>query len=189
MPEPANNAPAKASRPAPEAVVQLIVFQLGDEEYGIRIGQVKEVTVTPEVTKMPKTPAFIKGIANLRGDIIAILDLEERFQLRPAGRELPASSFTIAVEAPGYTIGLLVREVPRPLSLPLSLLEPAPELLPDSGQRDKYLEGIAKLPDGGGVVIVLDMLKLLTPAEILRLPEGISGAKAAPSGPTARTTA
>ncbi len=185
MPESANNAPAKASRPAPEAVVQLIVFRLGDEEYGVRIGQVKEVTVTPEVTKMPKTPAFIKGIANLRGDIIAILDLEERFQLRPAGRELPANSFTIAVEAPGFTIGLLVREVPRPLTLPLSLLEPAPEFLQDGGQRDKYLEGIAKLPDGGGVVIVLDLLKLLTPTEILRLP----GARPAPSAPAARTTA
>lgn len=185
MPEPANSAAPKPSRSVPEAVVQLIVFQLGDEEYGIRIEQVKEVTVTPEVTKMPKTPAFVKGIANLRGDIIAILDLEERFQLRPAGRELPDTSFTIAVEAPGYTIGLLVREVPRPLTLPVSLIEPAPEFLQDSGQRDKYLEGIAKLPDGSGVVIVLDMHKLLTPTEILRLP----GGKPAPSAAAARTTA
>ncbi|WP_375418467.1 chemotaxis protein CheW [uncultured Hymenobacter sp.] len=183
MSEPVSNTPVKAARAAPEAIVQLIVFQLGDEEYGIRIGQVKEVTVTPEITKMPKTPGFIKGIANLRGDIIAILDLEERFQLRRSGRELPTSSFTIAVEAPGYTIGLLVREVPRPLSLPLSLLEPAPDFLQDSGQRDKYLEGIAKLPEGG-VIIVLDLLKLLTPTEILRLP-----GKGAPSAAAARTTA
>lgn len=183
MSEPVSSAPARAGRAAPEAIVQLIVFQLGDEEYGIRIEKVKEVTVTPEVTKMPKTPAFIKGIANLRGDIIAIVDLEERFQLRRASRELPDASFTIAVEAPGFTIGLLVREVPRPLSLPLSLLEPAPEFLQDSGQRDNYLEGIAKLPDGG-VIIVLDMLKLLTPTEILRLP-----GKGAPSAAPARTTA
>lgn len=184
MLESASSAQPKAGRAAPEAIVQLIVFQLGDEEYGIRIEQVKEVTVTPEVTRMPKTPAFIKGIANLRGDIIAIVDLEERFQLRRAGREeLPDSSFTIAVEAPGFTIGLLVREVPRPLTLPLSLIEPAPEFLQDSGQRDKYLEGIAKLPEGG-VIIVLDMLKLLTPTEILRLP-----GRGAPSAAPARTTA
>lgn len=183
MPDSASSSVAKPGRPAPETVVQLIVFQLGDEEYGIRIEQVREVTVTPEVTKMPKTPAFIKGIANLRGDIIAIVDLEERFQLRPAGREMPENSFTIAVEAPGYTIGLLVREVPRPLTLPLSLLEPAPEFLQDSGQRDKYLEGIAKLPQGG-VIIVLDIHKLLTPTEILRLP-----GKATPSAAAARTTA
>lgn len=162
--------PTGRSAPAaPEAVVQLIVFQLGDEDYGIRIEQVKEVTITPEVVRMPKTPLFIKGIANLRGDIIAIVDLEERFQLRPLGRPVPEFSYTLAVEAPDYILGLMVREVPRPLTVPVSLIEPAPEFVQDSGQREKYLEGIAKLPDGG-VIIVLDMLKLLTPTEIMRLP-------------------
>lgn len=160
----------RAAPAVPEAVVQLIVFRLGDEDYGIRIEQVKEVTVTPEVVKMPKTPPFIKGIANLRGDIIAIVDLEERFQLRPAGRPVPDFSYTLAVEAADYTLGLMVREVPRPLTIPVSLIEPAPEFVQDSGQRDKYLEGIAKLPDGEGVIIVLDMAKLLTPSEIMRLP-------------------
>ena len=160
----------RAAPAAPEAVVQLIVFRLGDEDYGIRIEQVKEVTVTPEVVKMPKTPPFIKGIANLRGDIIAIVDLEERFQLRPAGRPVPDFSYTLAVEAADYTLGLMVREVPRPLTIPVSLIEPAPEFVQDSGQRDKYLEGIAKLPDSEGVIIVLDMAKLLPPSEIMRLP-------------------
>ncbi len=163
---------AATSRPGPavpETLVQLIVFQLGSEEYGIRIEQVKEVTVTPEVARMPKTPPFIKGIANLRGDIIAILDLEERFQLAPAGRPLPAHSYTVAVEAADYVLGLVVREVPRPLSVPLSWIERPPEFVQDASQREKYLEGIAKLPDGN-VIIVLDMRKLLTPAEVMRLP-------------------
>jgi len=160
----------RAAPAAPEAVVQLIVFRLGDEDYGIRIEQVKEVTITPEVVKMPKTPPFIKGIANLRGDIIAIVDLEERFQLRPAGRPVPDFSYTLAVEAPEYTLGLMVREVPRPITIPVSLIEPAPEFVQDIGQREKYLEGIAKLPDGQGVIIVLDMPKLLNPSEIMRLP-------------------
>jgi purine-binding chemotaxis protein CheW len=160
---------AKPERAKPAEMVQLIVFRLGDEDYGIRIEQVKEVTVTPEIARMPKTPPFIKGIANLRGDIIAIIDLEERFRLRPAGRELPERTYTVAVEAADYTLGLVVREVPRPLTLPLSQIEPAPEFVQDSGTRDKYLEGIAKLPEGG-IIIVLDMRKLLTPTEIMKLP-------------------
>jgi purine-binding chemotaxis protein CheW len=160
----------RAAPAAPEAVVQLIVFRLGDEDYGIRIEQVKEVTITPEVVKMPKTPPFIKGITNLRGDIIAVVDLEERFQLRPAGRPVPEFSYTLAVEAPDYTLGLIVREVPRPITIPVSAIEPAPEFVQDSGQREKYLEGIAKLPGDQGVIIVLDMPKLLTPSEIMRLP-------------------
>lgn len=160
----------RAAPAAPEAMVQLIVFRLGDEDYGIRIEQVKEVTITPEVVRMPKTPPFIKGITNLRGDIIAVVDLEERFQLRPAGRPVPEFSYTLAVEAPDYTLGLIVREVPRPITIPVSAIEPAPEFVQDNGQRDKYLEGIAKLPNGQGVIIVLDMPKLLTPNEIMRLP-------------------
>ena len=160
---------SKVAPAAPEATVQLIVFQLAGEDYGIRIEQVREVTVTPEVARMPKTPAFIKGIVNLRGDIIAVIDLEERFGLMKAGRPLPDHSYTIAVEAADYTIGLAVREVPRPLRIPVAAIEAAPEFLQDSGQRERYLEGIAKLA-GGGVIIVLDMRKLLTVNEILRLP-------------------
>ena len=159
----------KPERAKAAELVQLIVFRLGDEDYGIRIEQVKEVTVTPEVARMPKTPAFVKGIANLRGDIIAIIDLEERFQLRPAGRELPERSYTVAVEAADYTLGLVVREVPRPFTLPLSQIEPTPEFVQDPTSRDKYLEGIAKLADGG-IIIVLDMRKLLTPSEVMKLP-------------------
>ena len=172
----------RAAPAAPEAVVQLIVFCLGDEDYGIRIEQVKEVTITPEVVRMPKTPLFIKGIANLRGEIIAVVDLEERFQLRPAGRPVPEFSYTLAVEAPDYTLGLLVREVPRPVTVPVSAIEPAPDFVQDDGQREKYLEGIAKLPGDQGVIIVLDMLKLLTPSEIMRLP-GLAAPAAAKAAP------
>ncbi|WP_280640621.1 chemotaxis protein CheW [Hymenobacter volaticus] len=62
MPEAEQNSDKKTLKP--DAIIQLIVFRLGDEEYGLRIEQVKEVTITPEVARMPKTPPFIKGIAN-----------------------------------------------------------------------------------------------------------------------------
>ena len=69
---------AKPERVKPAELVQLIVFRLGDEDYGIRIEQVKEVTVTPEVARMPKTPPFIKGIAKLPdGGIIIVLDMRK----------------------------------------------------------------------------------------------------------------
>ena len=152
----------------PEPLIQLIVFQLAGESYGIRIEQVKEVTLTPDIARMPKTPAFVKGIANLRGDIITIIDLEERFQLRPAEEALPAVSYTMAIEAQDYTIGIVVREVPQPLSLAASVIESAPEFIQDLNIHDKYIEGIAKV--NGRIIVVLDMLKLLTPAEIMQLP-------------------
>ena len=82
---------------------------------------------------------------------------------------MPERSYTVAVEAADYTLGLMVREVPRPFTLPQAQIEPAPEFVQDASTRDKYLEGIAKLPDGE-IIIVLDMRKLLTPTEVMRLP-------------------
>ncbi|MFD2784080.1 chemotaxis protein CheW [Hymenobacter rubripertinctus] len=150
-----------------DPIIQLIVFRLGQEEYGIRIEQVKEVTITPDIARMPKTPAFVKGIANLRGDIIAVIDLEERFNLRAADQPMPAVSYTMAIEAKEYTIGIMVREVPQPLSIAQSVIEKAPEFIQDVNIHDKYIEGIAKI--GPRIIVVLDMLKLLTPTEIMQL--------------------
>jgi len=59
--------------------LQIVVFKLGQEEYGLHIDQIKEVVITPKITRMPQTPAFVKGVANIRGNVIAMLDLEEKF--------------------------------------------------------------------------------------------------------------
>lgn len=155
---------------APDPLIQLIVFRLGQEEYGIRIEQVKEVTLTPEIARMPKTPSFVKGIANLRGDIITVVDLEERFQLREAAEaadEPAAHTYTMAIEAKDYTIGVVVREVPQPLSVPQSAIEQTPDFIQEANIHDKYIEGIARV--GDRIIVVLDMLKLLTPSEIMQL--------------------
>ncbi len=155
-----------------EPSIHLIVFKLGSEEYGIRIEQVKEVTYTPEIARMPKTPPFIKGVANIRGDIIALLDLEERFHITPAE---PMSdtfknnrkSYTLVLEAKDYTIGLLVREVPLSLNIPVSQIEKTPSFIQDLQINDNYIEGIGKL--GERLIIVLDIHKILTFEEVEQL--------------------
>ncbi len=155
-----------------EASVHLIVFKLGSEEYGIRIEQVKEVTLTPEIARMPKTPPFIKGIANIRGDIIAVMDLEERFKIAPAplDAENPGknrNSYTLVLEAKDYTIGLMVREVPQSLTLPVSRMEKTPSFIQDLNINDNYIEGIGKL--GSRLIIVLDFHKILSFEEVEQL--------------------
>jgi len=151
-----------------EPSVHLIVFKLGVEEYGIRIEQVKEVTITPEITRMPKTPPFIKGIANIRGDIIAIMDLEERFHITPAVTvENQKHTYTLALEAKDYTIGLIVREVPQSLTIPVSRLDKTPAFIQDINISENFIEGIGKI--NGRLIIVLDILKILTNEEIQML--------------------
>src|SRR5687768_11656895 len=154
-----------------ESTVHLIVFKLGTEEYGIRIEQVKEVTVTPEITRMPKTPAFIKGVANIRGDIIAIMDLEERFQIRTVQptADKPRHTYTLALEAKDYTIGLIVRDVPQSLTIPVSKLDKAPAFIQDMNINVNFIEGIGKV--GGRLIIVLDILRILSAEEVQQLKE------------------
>lgn len=155
-----------------EASVHLIVFKLGSEEYGIRIEQVKEVTLTPEIARMPKTPGFIKGVANIRGDIIAVMDLEERFNITPATLPIEQAqtgrnSYTLVLEAKDYTIGLIVREVPQSLTLPISRIDKTPSFIQDINVSDNYIEGIGKL--GNRLIIVLDIHKILTYDEVEQL--------------------
>ncbi|WP_114779384.1 chemotaxis protein CheW [Botryobacter ruber] len=154
---------------ASEQTIHLVVFKLGTEEYAIKIEQVKEVTVTPSITQMPRTPSFIKGVANIRGDIIAIMDLEERFRLRPAVNDgdVLGNTYTLVIEAKDYSIGVVVKEVPQSLNLPVSKIDKAPSFLQDINIHENYIEGIAKI--GERLIIVLDMFKILTVDEIKQL--------------------
>ncbi|MDB5262429.1 MAG: chemotaxis protein CheW [Adhaeribacter sp.] len=153
-----------------EAVVHLIVFKLGSEEYGIRIEQVKEVTITPEIARMPKTPPFIKGVANIRGDIIAIMDLEERFQIAPPTGETVRdykNTFTLALEASDFTMGLIVREMPQSLTIPISQIDKTPAFIQDLNINENFIEGIGKIK--GRLIIVLDILRILSSLEVQQL--------------------
>lgn len=155
----------------PHALLHLIVFKLGAEFYGIRIEQVKEVTLTTNITRMPRTPNFIKGVANIRGDIIAIMDLKERFGIRPvpvAEGVDPNVTYTLVIDAKNYSIGIVVREVPQSLNLSVSKLEKAPSFLQDVAVQENFIEGIAKVD--GHLIIVLDMFKILSSDEINQLP-------------------
>lgn len=156
-----------------EEIVHLIVFKLGAEYYAIKIDQVKEVTITPEVTRMPRTPSFVKGVTNIRGDIIALVDLEKRFGIRPADASeedtlTKNQSYTLVIEAKDYNIGVEVKEMPQSLKLGMSKLDKAPSFLQDSKVKENYIEGIAKIDNK--LIIVLDMLRILTGDEIMQLP-------------------
>lgn len=173
----ATDAPAaegkKADEPQPvkEEMVHLIVFKLGAEYYAIKIEQVKEVTITPATTRMPRTPHFVKGVANIRGDIIAIIDLEDRFNIKPAPLPEglnPDLTYTLVIEAKDYSIGVVVKEMPQSLNLSMSKIDKAPSFLQDVNISENFIEGLART--GDRLIIVLDMHKILTQDEVRELP-------------------
>jgi purine-binding chemotaxis protein CheW len=145
---------------------QIVVFKLGQEEYGLNIDQIKEVVTTPTITRMPQTPAFVRGVANIRGNVIAILDLEEKFSLERSNNGYEGTNFTLVIESDYYKMGILVREVPNTLSISSASIEES--VFTGDHQLDQsYITGIAKLEKR--LIIMIDIFKVINDQEAQQL--------------------
>ncbi len=145
---------------------QLIVFKLGEEEYGIHIDQIKEVVLTPHITRMPKTPFYIKGVVNIRGNIIAIIDLEEKFGLKEAREKdiNESRNYTLVVESDTIKMGVLVEEVPNTLSVSSAAIDESPNLMQDNEEGGDYVRGIVKA--GERLIILINIFQVMTEKEL-----------------------
>ncbi|HEY8938194.1 MAG TPA: chemotaxis protein CheW [Cyclobacteriaceae bacterium] len=142
---------------------QIVVFKLGQEEYGLSIDQIKEVVITPNITQMPQTPAFVKGVANIRGNVIAILDLEEKFKLqRNKDVASTGNNYTLVIESDEYKMGIMVHEVPNTLSISTDSIESS--IFTGDQQSDQsYIIGIVKLEKR--LIIMIDIFKVISEQE------------------------
>jgi purine-binding chemotaxis protein CheW len=139
---------------------QLIVFRLGNEEYGLPIEQIKEVVLTPPVTRIPLMPNHIKGVANIRGSILAIVDLEEKLGLQTHDEAANTKRhYALVIESKDYHMAILAREVPNTLSVPESAIEQSPNLIYDNSPEKGYIKGIIKLDER--LVILIDIFKIM----------------------------
>lgn len=143
-----------------EGTLQLVSFQLADEEYGIEINKVREIILVGEITQVPQTPPYVKGLINLRSTVIPVVDLRLRFELNEA---TPTDETRIVViHMAGKTIGIIVDAVNEVLRVSQSQIAPPPPTVAGLGQD--YLVGLAKLEER--LLILLDIEKiLLEPAE------------------------
>jgi purine-binding chemotaxis protein CheW len=130
---------------------QLVVFELGEERYGLDIATVYEIIRHQPVTAVPQAPAFVEGVINLRGRIIPVVDLRRRFGMMTG--VLTKASRIVVCEAAGTRVGLVVDGVSEVLMVPNDAVEQTPEVA--SGYDTSYLRGIAKL--GERLVILLDL--------------------------------
>jgi purine-binding chemotaxis protein CheW len=145
------------SAPGPE--LHLLTFALDREEFGIPVTQVREVIRVSEITRVPQAPAHVRGVANLRGRILAVVELRSRLGLPPA--ELTARARVVVVEVRGRVLGLLVDAVSQVTKVPQASVVPAPdEVL--SGESD-YVTGVARWQSR--LIILLDLEKALAPTE------------------------
>lgn len=146
-------------------IIQLIVFNLGQEEFGAKIDQVREIIRVGPVTPIPDSPDFIKGVTNVRGEITVVIDLKARFFLKT--KEEVESRHIVITEQEKNLFGLMVDEVTEVLRIPEIEIKPTPELV--TRIEEKYISGVLTLENR--LIIMLDLSKVLSEEELERLAE------------------
>lgn len=149
------SAPVQEQRAAAEATEHLATFFLDREEYGVDVRQVQEIRRVSEITSVPRAPEFIRGVINLRGRILPVLDLKRKLGLGEvvAGR----ATRIVVVRVKERLLGLLVDGASQVLKVEVSRVEPPPEEVIERG--GDYIRGVAKLDDR--LIILVDLERLL----------------------------
>jgi purine-binding chemotaxis protein CheW len=143
--------------------LQIVVCELADEHYGLDIARVYEIIRHQPITPVPRAPSFVKGVINLRGRIIPVVDLRGRFGM--AAVDATKESRIVVAESGSTRVGLIVDSVSEVLLLPLDSVEATPEVA--AGDDAEYLRGIAKLGDRLVLLLELDGLFGLEDQEAL----------------------
>jgi purine-binding chemotaxis protein CheW len=138
---------------------QFLVFRLGEQAFGLPIAAVSEVTMLPDkLTRLPKAPAFIDGVMNLRGQVVPVIDQRRRFLGDAAAGKRRR---VVVVSLDGVLAGFVVDIVSEVLRVPVSALRAAPELGSDGA---RVFDRVASL-DGGGMILIVEPRELLDRAE------------------------
>jgi purine-binding chemotaxis protein CheW len=140
--------------------LKVIVFQLKDKEYAIPVQQVRSIEKVYHITRVPRTPDFVKGVINLRGVVTPIIDLRKRFGLEEAS--LSENTRVIIVTLDEIEVGFIVDAANDVVDIPTEAIEPAPEVV-DAVQVD-YINGVAKI--GKRLLILLNLEKVLSNREL-----------------------
>ncbi len=135
-------------------------FHIGNEEYGIDISCVIEVIGLQKITEVPDMPDFVKGVINLRGQVIPITDIRTRFRME--SREYDDRTCIVVVKIKDTAIGLVVDLVSDVLKITEDMVEPPPKVTNKPGSR--FIKGLGKVDDD--VKILLDVQKLLYDDEL-----------------------
>ena len=147
--------------------LQLVTFQLGSESYGIDIMIVDGIVRVEETRSIPNAPNYVDGIFNLRGEIIPIINLHKRFQIRRAelsDEDMLLSCFII-IKIGGMKLGVIIDKISRVISVDTDTMQLPPQML--SGIGAEYIQGVFTRDDG--YLILLDIERLFDPRELQQL--------------------
>lgn len=137
--------------------MKVIVFQLADKEYAIPVSYVRGIEKLMHITRVPKTPRFVKGVINLRGVVTPIIDLRERFGIISDADE--ETTRIIIIQLDDMEVGFVVDSANDVLDIQMSLIEQQPEVV--GSLEEEFISGVAKLDKR--LLILLHLDKVLNP--------------------------
>ncbi|MNC41060.1 Chemotaxis protein CheW [compost metagenome] len=149
--------------------IKVIVFKLGTEEYGIEVEKVQTIERMMPITRVPKTYSFIKGVINLRGVVIPVIDLRGRFGIEEA--EYTDQTRMIIVSVNEMEVGFIVDSANDVIDLNQDSIDTPPDVV--GGIKAKYLDGVAKIGEDR-LLIMLNLSEVLNKNEIVQL-ESLEG--------------
>ncbi|REL38698.1 chemotaxis protein CheW [Rhodohalobacter sp. SW132] len=155
---------------------KFLSFFLGKEEYAIEILKVQEIIGLMAITPVPRMPAYIKGVLNLRGKIVPVMDLRTRFGLNEI--EHTEETCIIVVQENQYLMGVIVDKVSEVADIDGEQIEEVPTL--GSGRQSEYLSGIGKVKESVKMIVDVEKVLFDVPDEVLE-----NNGSAAPAGPVA----
>ncbi|WP_277656035.1 chemotaxis protein CheW [Seleniivibrio woodruffii] len=145
---------------------QIVTFRIENEQYGILIEKVQEINRYTNVTKVPKTPKFVEGIINLRGEVIPLIDLRSRFDLNAKERD----EFTrvIIVNLKNMKVGFVVDEVDEVLRIKKDDIEPVPPVL-SATVSSEFIGGVVNITSKQRMILLLNIEDLFSRSEMTKL--------------------
>ncbi|MFT5661536.1 MAG: purine-binding chemotaxis protein CheW [Sulfurimonas sp.] len=138
-----------------------LTFSVDDEKYGIHISRIKEIIATINITHIPKTPDFVKGVINLRGSIIPVVDVRLKFGMQE--REMDINTAIIIYEVDKSSIGFIVDQVEDVLSIDKKHISEAPRF--GSNIDTSFIENVAEVEND--VIMLLNLEKIFEAEELL----------------------
>ena len=135
--------------------IQVACFLLDGEIYAVDIMRIKEIIRPQKLAVLPKTPPFVEGVLNLRGQVIPVIDLRKRFDMAP--RKIDHNRRLLIISLAGCTIGLAVDEVTEVITVPVANIKPPPQIT--RGVDAEYLLGVCLADDS--------LIMLLSPDTLL----------------------
>ncbi len=159
----------QSTRTAPTGSMQLVSFKLSNETYGIEITKIREIILVGQITRVPETPHYIKGLINLRSSVIPVIDLRARFAL--AENELTQDSRIMVLNVGRRTIGIVVDSVNEVLRVSQDQISPAPPTVASLGNQ--YMTGLVRLEEQ--LLILLDVDRLFSEKANAAIDEAVTG--------------